>query len=193
MLPTSRALVYQVKGCSVFLSPLSQTDQKLRFEQRTTRRAAHRWSVPLRMEDEARAHTLMPARLHTSRSDALHLTSLDSGAQEGAAAVAEFVQILDEHRKTCEREGKYIEADIAKKRLEELRQHEDNRKQEGLRSRQIAQRLGVEEAHMLEFQQARPALHPVLSSLPYALVDALLLRPPSTPSARSSTRCGTTR
>jgi len=73
--------------------------------------------------------------------------------QEGAAAVAEFVQILDEHRKTCEREGKYIEADIAKKRLEELRQHEDNRKQEGLRSRQIAQRLGVEEAHMLEFQQ----------------------------------------
>ena len=73
--------------------------------------------------------------------------------EEGAAAVAEFVQILDEHRKTCEREGKYIEADIAKKRLEELRQHEDNRKQEGLRSRQIAQRLGVEEAHMLEFQQ----------------------------------------
>lgn len=57
------------------------------------------------------------------------------------------MQILDEHRKTCEREGKYIEADIAKKRLEELRQHEDNRKQEGLRSRQIAQRLGVEESH----------------------------------------------
>ena len=73
--------------------------------------------------------------------------------QEGAAAVAEFVQILDEHRKTCEREGKYIEADIAKKRLEELRQHEESRRQEGLRSRQIAQRLGVEEAHMLEFQQ----------------------------------------
>ena len=77
--------------------------------------------------------------------------------QEGAAAVAEFVQILDEHRKTCEREGKYIEADIAKKRLAELRQHEENRRQEGMRSRQIAQRLGVEEAHMLEFQQARPA------------------------------------
>ena len=73
--------------------------------------------------------------------------------EEGAAAVAEFVQILEEHKKTCEREGKYIEADIAKKRLEELRQHEENRRQEGTRSRQIAQRLGVEEAHMLEFQQ----------------------------------------
>ena len=65
------------------------------------------------------------------------VTSLMRG-QEGAAAVAEFVQILDEHRKTCEREGKYIEADIAKKRLEELRQHEESRRQEGLRSRQIA-------------------------------------------------------
>ena len=73
--------------------------------------------------------------------------------EEGAAAVAEFVQILEEHKKTCEKEGKYIEADIAKKRLEELRQHEENRRQEGMRSRQIAQRLGVEEAHMLEFQQ----------------------------------------
>jgi hypothetical protein len=38
-------------------------------------------------------------------------------------------------------------------RLEELRQHEENRRREAMRSRQIAERLGVEEAHMLEFQQ----------------------------------------
>jgi hypothetical protein len=37
--------------------------------------------------------------------------------------------------------------------LEELRQHEENRRREAMRSRQIAERLGVEEAHMLEFQQ----------------------------------------
>eukprot|EP00698_Gefionella_okellyi_P022164 TRINITY_DN7306_c0_g1_i1.p1 TRINITY_DN7306_c0_g1~~TRINITY_DN7306_c0_g1_i1.p1 ORF type:complete len:216 (+),score=57.64 TRINITY_DN7306_c0_g1_i1:201-848(+) len=35
----------------------------------------------------------------------------------------------------------------------ELRQHEENRRKEALKSRQIAERLGVEEAHMLEFQQ----------------------------------------
>jgi len=70
-----------------------------------------------------------------------------------ASAVSDFLVILEEHKKNCERQGKYIEADIAKKRLKELRQHEDNRREEGLRSRQIAQRLGVEEAHMLEFQQ----------------------------------------
>ena len=105
----------------------------------------------------ARAHPHGSQPAHLALRRRLNSLALAS-CQEGAAAVAEFVQILDEHRKTCEREGKYIEADIAKKRLEELRQHEDNRKQEGLRSRQIAQRLGVEEAHMLEFQQAHPAL-----------------------------------
>ena len=40
-------------------------------------------------------------------------------------------------------------------RLEELKLHEENRRKEAMRSRQIAERLGVEEAHMLEFQQVR--------------------------------------
>eukprot|EP00960_Hanusia_phi_P047405 758388-Hanusia_phi.AAC.6 len=69
------------------------------------------------------------------------------------SAVQDFLQILEEHRKNCERQGKYVEAEIAKNRLEELRQHEENRRREAMRSRQIAERLGVEEAHMLEFQQ----------------------------------------
>jgi len=46
-----------------------------------------------------------------------------------------------------------VEAEIAKNRLEELKLHEENRRKEAMRSRQIAERLGVEEAHMLEFQQ----------------------------------------
>ena len=73
--------------------------------------------------------------------------------ESAAASVADFLQLLEEHKKNCEASGKYIEADIAKKRLEELREHEDNRREESLRSRQVAQRLGIEEAHMLEFQQ----------------------------------------
>jgi hypothetical protein len=70
----------------------------------------------------------------------------------GDQQLAEFLELLEQHKKTCEAQGKYIEADIAKKRLEELRQHEENRRDESLRSRQVAQRLGIEEAHMLEFQ-----------------------------------------
>eukprot|EP00596_Hydrurales_sp_CCMP1899_P004576 CAMPEP_0119042068 /NCGR_PEP_ID=MMETSP1177-20130426/14328_1 /TAXON_ID=2985 /ORGANISM="Ochromonas sp, Strain CCMP1899" /LENGTH=250 /DNA_ID=CAMNT_0007008585 /DNA_START=219 /DNA_END=967 /DNA_ORIENTATION=- len=68
-------------------------------------------------------------------------------------AVADFLEILEEHRKNCERQGKYVEAEIAKNRLDELKLHEENRRREAMRSRQIAERLGVEEAHMLEFQQ----------------------------------------
>lgn len=69
------------------------------------------------------------------------------------SAVQDFLQILEEHRKNCEKQGKYVEAEIAKNRLEELKLHEENRRKEAMRSRQIAERLGVEEAHMLEFQQ----------------------------------------
>ena len=73
------------------------------------------------------------------------------------SAVHDFLQILEEHRKNCERQGKYVEAEIAKNRLDELKIHEENRRKEAMRSRQIAERLGVEEAHMLEFQQFNAA------------------------------------
>lgn len=69
------------------------------------------------------------------------------------AAVQDFLQILDEHRKACEQQGRYVEAEIAKNRLLELRHHEEARREEALKSRQIAERLGVEEAHMVEFQE----------------------------------------
>ena len=57
-------------------------------------------------------------------------------------AVQGFLEILEEHRKNCERQGKYVEAEIAKNRLEELKLHEENRRREAMRSRQIAERLG---------------------------------------------------
>lgn len=37
------------------------------------------------------------------------------------SAVADFLQILEEHRRNCERQGKYVEAEIAKNRLDELK------------------------------------------------------------------------
>lgn len=33
-----------------------------------------------------------------------------------------------EHRRNCERQGKYVEAEIAKNRLDELKLHEENRR-----------------------------------------------------------------
>jgi len=77
----------------------------------------------------------------------------DDRGEDEESAVADFLSILEEHRKNCEQQGKYVEAEIAKSRLEELRSHEGNRMREAMRNRQITERLGVEEAHMLEFRQ----------------------------------------
>jgi hypothetical protein len=45
-------------------------------------------------------------------------------------AVLEFLEVLEEHRKKCERrrQGKYAEADVAKTRINELKTHEENRR-----------------------------------------------------------------
>ena len=72
-------------------------------------------------------------------------------AQE--SAIADFLQILEEHRKNCEQQGKYAEAEVAKTRLDELKSHEANRRRETMKREQIRERLGMEEAHMLEYQQ----------------------------------------
>ena len=39
----------------------------------------------------------------------------------GEANLEDYIEILDEHRKNCEREGKYVEAEMAKNRIEELK------------------------------------------------------------------------
>lgn len=72
---------------------------------------------------------------------------------QSEAALSREAAILVELRDRYERDRNYVEADIAKRRLEDLRQHEEARRGETLRSRQVAQRLGIEESHMIEFQQ----------------------------------------
>lgn len=69
------------------------------------------------------------------------------------SAIVDFLQILDEHRKNCVQQGKYVEAEVAKRRFEELKSHEVNRRLESMKAQQLKERLGLEEAHMLEFRQ----------------------------------------
>jgi len=68
-------------------------------------------------------------------------------------SIQDFLEVLEKHRLDCEREGKYEEAETAKTRLDQLRAHEENRRREELRSQQLAERLGIEEAHMKELQE----------------------------------------
>ena len=62
-------------------------------------------------------------------------------------AVDDFVRLLENHRLGCERQGKYIEADLAAQRIQELRLNESDRRMEALKSRQISERLALEQAH----------------------------------------------
>jgi cobalamin biosynthesis Mg chelatase CobN len=68
-------------------------------------------------------------------------------------AIQDFLDILEKHRIQCEKEGKFQEAELAKQRLIELRTQETQRKRDNLRSKQLSERLEVEEAHLLEFNQ----------------------------------------
>lgn len=71
---------------------------------------------------------------------------------DGEKALKEYLAILDEHREECVASGKYDEADVALKRLETLREQDKQRRTEAVRTRHIAERLDVEEAHMREFE-----------------------------------------
>mmetsp|Transcript_22262 Transcript_22262/g.41001 ORF Transcript_22262/g.41001 Transcript_22262/m.41001 type:complete len:272 (+) Transcript_22262:109-924(+) len=79
------------------------------------------------------------------------LSGLDGKSDE--RAIVEFLEVLEKHRVDCEKQGKYEEAELARTRLMQLQQHEENRRREELRSQQLAERLGVEEAHMKELQE----------------------------------------
>jgi len=74
-------------------------------------------------------------------------------APDGEQAIEEYLAILDEHRQECVANGLYEEASVAQGRLVMLREKEKVRRAEAVRTRHIAERLDVEEAHMREFEQ----------------------------------------
>ena len=58
---------------------------------------------------------------------------------------------MEEHRKQCEMEGKYVEAEMAKNRIEELKVQDYNRRREQLVYDQAREREEVEQAHLMEY------------------------------------------
>ncbi|KAM3134506.1 hypothetical protein pb186bvf_013320 [Paramecium bursaria] len=65
----------------------------------------------------------------------------------------EYISILYEHQKTCEKAGKYIEAEQAKKRLGELKKELDSKNKGDVKDRHISERQEIEKAHLDEFNQ----------------------------------------
>ncbi|KAJ9470972.1 immunodominant antigen [Diplonema papillatum] len=64
----------------------------------------------------------------------------------------EYISILAKYRHTCEKRSNYKEAELVQHVLKQLRLEEENRHVYALTQQQDLERQGLEEAHMLEFQ-----------------------------------------
>lgn len=65
----------------------------------------------------------------------------------------DFFQILETHRKSCQREGRYDEAELTRLRILELRAHEEQTKKAHLQARHKAEKSSLLEAHKLEMEK----------------------------------------
>ena len=62
-------------------------------------------------------------------------------------------EVLQEHRKKCELEGNYVEAEMAKNRIEELKLQEGQKQMENMLLKQQQDKLEIEEAHTKEYEE----------------------------------------
>lgn len=59
--------------------------------------------------------------------------------------ISAFIEEMEKHRKTCEEEGRYVEAEMAKNRVEELKEQEFQSRREELLFNQAQQREECEQ------------------------------------------------
>jgi hypothetical protein len=65
----------------------------------------------------------------------------------------DFFQILETHRKSCQREGRFDEAELTRLRILELRAHEEQTKKSHLQARHKAEKSSLLEAHKIEIEK----------------------------------------
>lgn len=53
---------------------------------------------------------------------------IQGSVEPNADNIGDFILVLEDHRKTCESEGKYVEAEMAKNRVAELKFQDYNRR-----------------------------------------------------------------
>jgi len=65
----------------------------------------------------------------------------------------EYIQMLEDHQAVCEREGRYVEAEMAKNKIIELRNHLEISKREELLQSHFLEKEALEQEHLQEFAQ----------------------------------------
>ena len=59
----------------------------------------------------------------------------------------DYLAVLEEHQRNCERDGNFVEADMAKQRIEELKMQEAQRQLEQIMLKHQQDKLQIEETH----------------------------------------------
>jgi hypothetical protein len=78
------------------------------------------------------------------------MNGLDQQPEGGK--IEDYLAVLEEHRRTSEAEGNFVEAEMAKNRIEEIKLQEAQRQLEQLTLKQQQERLQIEEAHQKEYE-----------------------------------------
>eukprot|EP00825_Cyclidium_porcatum_P039713 TRINITY_DN4882_c0_g1_i1.p1 TRINITY_DN4882_c0_g1~~TRINITY_DN4882_c0_g1_i1.p1 ORF type:complete len:319 (-),score=88.16 TRINITY_DN4882_c0_g1_i1:372-1328(-) len=65
----------------------------------------------------------------------------------------QYIEILYDHQKNCEKQGKYVEAEITKRRLKELKIQLESSNKKEMKDRHFSERNEVEKAHLSEFNE----------------------------------------
>ena len=103
--------------------------------------------------DADKSSVLSPQSLTRSRRVGYRKSFLENGRLTEDEAVLGFLRALEEHRRKCEKEGKYMEARVATKRLHDLKVHEEQKRKEEVRQRHLNERLESERAFAIEQEQ----------------------------------------
>mmetsp|Transcript_19807 Transcript_19807/g.22806 ORF Transcript_19807/g.22806 Transcript_19807/m.22806 type:complete len:285 (+) Transcript_19807:52-906(+) len=67
--------------------------------------------------------------------------------------IPEYIKILEEHQANCQKNGKYIDAQRAKNKIEELKIQLENSKKVDYRQQHEQEKMQLEQAHVSEFNQ----------------------------------------
>eukprot|EP00755_Sulcionema_specki_P005131 Sspe_Gene.31899::Locus_15676_Transcript_1_1_Confidence_1.000_Length_5095::g.31899::m.31899 len=106
----------------------------------------HAW----KMASSTRGHEVMDEQIEVMARRVLEdIAAVGTGSE---VPLEEYIKILAEYRRSCERRANYKEAELVQHVLKQLRLEEENRHVFALSQQQELERQGLEEAHMLEFQ-----------------------------------------
>jgi len=65
----------------------------------------------------------------------------------------QYIEMLQAHQVQCEKEGRYVEAEVAKNRLIELKKQLEMSKKEDIKGRQVYEKAQLEQEHIEEFRE----------------------------------------